>query len=209
MKNLSQSFKKLFFSTKCSVCGKTAEDGYICRECFKLLQKKIKLRNIDDYYFLYYYDEEIKKIISDYKLKNRRGLAKELSYLAKNSLKRLIEEKAVDIIIPMPISKKRMRERGFNQVEELLDVMKIEYQQVDRIKDTKHMYSILDEQSREKNIKGVFINKNIDVDGKNLLIVDDIVTTGSSTRELIKEIRKKGEPKEIYVFSIALSKYFK
>ena len=169
----------------------------------------MKLRNIGNYYFLCYYDEDIKKVISDFKLNNRRDLSIELSYLIKKNIKKLIEEKNIDIVIPSPISIKRKRERGFNQVEELLTRMKIEFQQVKKLKDTKHMYSLLDKGKREKNIKGVFENKNIDVDGKNLLIVDDIVTTGSTVKELMKAIRKKGTPENIYVFSITISKSFK
>ena len=47
-------------------------------------------------------------------------------------------------MIPVPISRNRMRERGFNQVEEILKELDIGYKTIDRIKDTEHMYSILE-----------------------------------------------------------------
>lgn len=211
MKNLSQNFKRLFFSVKCSVCGKIIEDEnqYICFQCFRLLKRKGEMKNISNYYFLYYYDDDIKKIITDYKLKNRRGLSKEISDLIKKPLKELIREKRITIVIPVPISKNRMKERGFNQIEEILKELKIDYKTIDRIKDTEHMYSLLEEKRREENIKKAFRNDEINADEKNILIVDDIVTTGSTIREVVKEIKRKSSPKEIYVFSLAMSKFFK
>lgn len=211
MKSLSQSFRKLFFSVKCSVCGKIIadENNYICHECFKILKRKAEMKNIFNYYFLYYYDEDIKKIIADYKLKNRKGLSREISILIKKPLKELIQEKRINIVIPVPISRNRMRERGFNQIEEILEELDIDYKTMDRIKDTEHMYSMLEEKKREENIKKAFKHNEVDADGKNILIIDDIVTTGSTIREVVKEIRKRSFPKEIYVFSIAMSRFFK
>ncbi|WP_339967599.1 ComF family protein [Fusobacterium ulcerans] len=167
------------------------------------------MKNIFNYYFLYYYDEDIKKIIADYKLKNRKGLSREISILIKKPLKELIQEKRINIVIPVPISRNRMRERGFNQIEEILEELDIDYKTMDRIKDTEHMYSILEEKKREENIKKAFKHNEVDADGKNILIIDDIVTTGSTIREVVKEIRKRSSPKEIYVFSIAMSRFFK
>ena len=64
MKNLSQNFKRLFFSVKCSVCGRVieVENQYICCDCFRVLKRKSEIKNIDNYYFLYYYDKDIKTL---------------------------------------------------------------------------------------------------------------------------------------------------
>ncbi len=211
MKNLSQSFRNFFFSTKCSVCGKNVEEEnqYICNECFKILKRKGTIKNIDNYYFLYYYDEDIKKVIIDYKLKNRKRLSKDISILIRKALKNFLEEKKIDIVLPVPISENRMKERGFNQVETILEELEISYETIDRIKNTEHMYSLLEERKRDENIAKAFENKGIDINQKNVLIIDDIVTTGSTIREIAKEIRKKGTPENIYIFSIAMSKFFK
>ena len=111
----------------------------------------------------------------------------------------MIEELDIDKIIPVPVSKKRFLERGFNQVED----------KIYRIRDTEHMYKYQEYEKRKHNIAGVFDVSGLDLNGKNIMIVDDIVTTGSTTKEICKEINKKYRPKDIYIFSIAMSKGFK
>lgn len=209
-RNLAQSIKELIFSQRCPICKKISQEGkYICNNCYEELRKKATLKNIENYYYLYYYNQEIKNLIADFKLKNRRGIGKEISSLMRKPLKNLIEEKGIDIILPVPISKEREKERGFNQVEELLENCNIGYEKISREKNTKHMYELLDSKSRKENIYNAFKNKDLDLEGKNILIVDDIVTTGSTIREMIKEIKKIGAPNEIYIFSLAVSKIFK
>ena len=209
MKSLNLSIRNLFFSTKCSVCGKIIEDDrYICYDCLKLLRRKGELKNRGNYYYLYYYEEDIRKVIADYKLKNRKDLVVEISSLVRKGLKSILEEKKIDIVIPVPISKKRREERGFNQVEEILKKLKINYFNIERIKDTEHMYLLDNKKSRENNIKNAFGKIKLEIDEKNILLVDDIVTTGSTIKEIKRELKKCGNPKEIYVFSIAMVKSF-
>lgn len=209
-RNLVQSIKNLVFSQRCPICKKISQgDNYICNECYYLLRKKGKIKNIENYYYLYYYNEEIKNLVADFKLKNRRNLGQEIALLMKEPIKKLIEEKNIDIVLPVPISRSREKERGFNQVEELLKNCDIEYKRIVREKNTKHMYELLDNRSRKENIYNAFKNRDLNVEGKSILIVDDIVTTGSTIKEMIKEIKKLGSPKEIYIFSLAVSKIFK
>lgn len=209
-KKFVQSIKELIFSQRCPICLRSNSDShYICFECYRDLKRKGSLKNIENYYYLYYYDESIKRLIADFKLKNRKSLGKEIALLMKKPLNSLIGEKNVDIVLPVPISKARERERGFNQVEELLEECEISYEKVYRDKNTEHMYKFLNEEKRKENIYKAFQNKGLDLNGKTILIVDDIVTTGSTIKEMIKELTKKSTPKQIYIFSFAVSKIFK
>ena len=89
----------------------------------------------------------------------------------------------------MPVSRKRKNERGYNQVDEILNCLKVNYVQIERVKNTKKMAEILDEEERNKNIKGAFrISENVDFRGKNILVLDDIVTTGATLREIKNSI---------------------
>ena len=210
MKNLVHSFKTLLFSRKCPICDKeTKGNYYICDNCYMNLRKKGTIKNKRNYYYLYLYDDEIKKLIADYKLNNRRHIAVELKTLIYRQLTLLIKKLEIDTIIPVPISNKRLLERGFNQVEEILDRCHIKYDKIYRIRDTEHMYKYLDYEKRKNNIAGVFNVGGLALDGKNIMIVDDIVTTGSTTKEICREINQNYKPKKIYIFSIAMSKGFK
>ncbi|MDR3259125.1 MAG: ComF family protein [Fusobacteriaceae bacterium] len=208
-KLILQKIKDFLFSRKCSVCGRIVEDTgkYICKNCFNILRKKAQLKNSGDYYYLFYYEKDIKNIIAQFKFENRKNLSEELALLTKTAISQLIKEKNIDIVIPVPISKKRYRERGFNQVEELLDKLKIKYYSIEKTRDTKHMYELLDEEDRKKNIENAFKSK-INIDNKNILIVDDIVTTGRTIKEIINELKKNSKPSNILVFSLAMSKVF-
>lgn len=209
MKSVVQKFKKLIFSDRCSSCSNTLsyEESYICNRCKRYLKADGFLKNSGDYYYLYYYDNNIKKIIADYKLKNRRSIGEFLGEIVGDKIKTLIAEKNIDYVIPVPISKERVAERGFNQVEEILEKGEIKFFKIQRVKDSKHMYSLKNEVERRENVKDIFEISG-ELTGKTLLIVDDILTTGATVFELMKEIRKNYKVEKIYVFSIAIAQKF-
>jgi competence protein ComFC len=86
-----------------------------------------------------------------------------------------------------------------------LEYLKIPYESVKRIKNTRPMHQLLDEDLRKENIKNSF-ESSLKVHGKIILVIDDIVTTGSTIRELTKILKSCGEPKKILVFSLAAAK---
>ena len=119
----------------------------------------------------------------------------------------MLEKEKIDIIIPVPISDERMLERGFNQIEYLLELLSVNYKKIQRIKDTKHMYNLKNVKKREKNVEKVFKNK-LNLTNKNVLIVDDVVTSGATIRSISEELKKNNENVNIKVFSIAIARHF-
>ncbi|HMT03436.1 MAG TPA: phosphoribosyltransferase family protein [Burkholderiales bacterium] len=117
--------------------------------------------------------------------------------LAKLFYNSTINAPTPDIIIPMPLHKSKLKSRGFNQAEKLLFFHRvfankniINTRIATRIKETES-HSLLTKHHRQNNIIYAFkILKNI----KNLhiVIVDDIVTTGSTCNELAKALKLKG-----------------
>jgi ComF family protein len=100
-----------------------------------------------------------------------------------------------DAIIPLPLSRQRLKERGYNQTHELLRIVAkkanvlIDQTSVQRTKATRALSSLkLDE--RKLEIKGAFSAQPIEY--KRVLLVDDVMTTGSSMDELAKTVLKAG-----------------
>lgn len=113
-----------------------------------------------------------------------------------------------DMIISVPVSRKRKKERGYNQSEliakEISKKLNMEYAK-DVLYKTKNTIaqSKLNKEEREENAKGVYEIKNLNkITGKKILLIDDIYTTGSTVNECSK-ILKQANPKKIGIFTIA------
>ena len=186
---IRKSLRFLLFDDTCSYCHKKLDrEGYICSKCLEKLKREAFLKNKDNFYYIFIYEKEIRQIISDYKLRNRKDLAKDIAFLIKKPILQLIE-------------------RGFNQIETLLEYLDIKYKKIERIKNTKHMYSLKDKEKREKNVEKAFKN-SLNLENKNVLIVDDIVTSGATIYSMSEELRKDNENINIKVFSIAMARHF-
>lgn len=212
MLNWREIFKKvlreLLFDSSCSYChSKVDREGFICSKCLEKLKRESFLKNKGNFYYVFIYEKAIRQVISDYKLRNRKELAKDLAFLIKKPIYHLLETEKIDIIIPVPISEDRKIERGFNQIEYLLELLEIKYKKIERVKNTKRMYSLNDYEKRNKNVEKAFKN-NLELNGKNILIVDDIVTSGATIKSISEELKKENENVNIKIFSIAISKYF-
>ena len=163
------------------------------------------MKRFNDIYYLWNYDNRLKKIIEEYKFKNKLYIGELLFNLIGEELNKLLKKEKIDKIIPIPINYKRLSERGFNQVEELLKFGGYSYIKTSRIKETNHMYKLLNIEARRKNIKSAFKVERLK-GLKKILIIDDIITTGSTMEEFITEIRNKNNTIQIVVFTLTLSK---
>ncbi|MGL5001020.1 MAG: ComF family protein [Cetobacterium sp.] len=167
-----------------------------------------ELKKRKNLYYLYYYSD-VKNIIFDFKFRNRKMISENLKKYIKKAVEEIIELEAIDVIISVPISKNRLLERGYNQVDELLKASDISFHSIERVKNTKQMYKIKGNIERAKNVEKAF-NIKKDYCGKKILIVDDIVTTGSTLKELEKELKEKHNVEKVVFFTVAIVReYFK
>ena len=204
---IRKNLRFLLFDNSCSYCHKKLDrEGYICSKCLEKLKREAFLKNKDNFYYVFTYEKVIRQIISDYKLRNRKDLVKDIAFLIRKPIFQLIEKEKIDIIVPVPISEEREIERGFNQIEYLLECLDIKYK-IKRIRDTKHMYNLKDNEKRKKNVEKAFKN-SLNLENKNVLIVDDIITSGATIHSISEELRKDNENIDIKVFSIAIARHF-
>ena len=161
-----------------------------------------------EHIYFFEYEGLIRNAIIKYKFQDKSYIYKSfVKFMTKNE--KLMEFlKSYDIIIPVPISKQRKKERGYNQSLLLAkEISKIYNKRINtsclyKIKNIKEQ-SKLNKEERAINIQGVYKLKNKQIlTNRRILIIDDIYTTGSTVRECSQMI-KEAKPEKIGVLTIA------
>lgn len=199
----------------CGICFKENEK-YICNDCLEMLKfisknkkEKYKSKYVEELLYIFDYEGTIRQKILDYKFKDKSFLHSTFSKLILNNEENIKFIKSYDILIPVPIHKKRMKERGYNQSELIAkdivsEIKNIKFEKKVLIKTSNIApQSSLNKKQREDNIKNVYRVKNKEkIVNKRILILDDIYTTGSTVNECAKILKEAG-CKDIGVITIA------
>lgn len=219
---------ELLYPIKCIVCGKITHDKqYLCAACESDLHttddnvkckrcSRVMINNVcsncknnfvfDKNYSIFDYDGVIKDLIHDFKYNNHPELGRGFGNVM---CKRLNAEffSDIDYITSVPIHPLRNISRGFNQSEIIAKVISkrfdVPYRNlILRIKNTKPQWE-LNKHEREDNLKNAFrVSLRDFVVHKNIVIVDDIFTTGSTINGCASELKRCGANK---VISLTLS----
>ncbi len=184
------TFRGVLFKNRDIISGRElVGEGIVSAETESRLENLKKLRKLNNIYYIWDYNEEFKKLIFSYKYNRKKSLAKLIARLIEQEFKFIIQKEKIDFIVSVPINKKRENERGYNQVDEILKQLNVNYVEIKRIKNTEKMHKLLNEKLREENIRGSFrIESDFDFKNKKILLVDDIITTGATLKEIKNSI---------------------
>ncbi len=184
------TFRGVLFKNRDIISGRElVGEGIVSEETESRLENLKKLRKLNNIYYIWDYNEEFKKLIFSYKYNRKKSLAKLIARLIEEEFKFIIQKEKIDFIVSVPINKKRENERGYNQVDEILKQLNVNYVEIKRIKNTEKMHKLLNEKLREENIRGSFrIESDFDFRNKKILLVDDIITTGATLKEIKNSI---------------------
>lgn len=194
------------FLQRCIECGKEAIDGITHSKCKNAW-------TLDGVYSVWQYTQTIRAAIIKTKFAFAREVAKEsVFYLLEHFEKEGVYGFEKALIVPIPLHAKRERWRGFNQsavvAERLANVLGWEYLEdliVRRIH-KKAQSEIKHKRQRVENIKNVFcLNQKHDksaLENHNIIIFDDVLTTGSTMREAGKLLKRNGY-KNVWGLTIA------
>ena len=206
----------IFFPIYCLSCHKRGE--YICLKC--LLESPQAERESEKWIHpIYdYRHPSIKKALWLLKYSGKKRLAQTFaSILYERILEELADLSIMEnfrkpILIPIPISKQRRRERGYNQTElicrELIKLdrnknFELESNILIKNHETVHQARIKDRRERLKNLAGSFTIKNLEkIKNRNIILIDDITTTGATLNEAKKTLKIAGA-KKIVAFTVA------
>jgi competence protein ComFC len=208
--NVKSFILDLLYPQFCFNCGK--EGSYLCQDCQSILEilnthQKHQTQNLKDLYFaLPYQNLLIKNLIQKFKYQPFvKELAQPLTSLIITHFQLLDKKPNFSdfILIPVPLEKRKLKSRGFNQTEEigkkLSKFLKIPLLNnvLAKIKETPPQVDLSDEE-RKENIKGVFVVRNGGlIKYRKILLVDDIYTTGSTLEECAKVLKEAGVKENI------------
>lgn len=191
----------------CAKCGRSlikgSSVGSICQECTK------GTLYFDRAFSPCVYDGVIKELIHEFKYKNKEHLGRILGNILVDFVKEYsLPIDMTDMIVPVPLHPVRLREREFNQAEVLCGFLSQQFCKpvlknvLIRQKNTRTQTELTDEE-RFRNVKECFTVKNdYLVSGKNILLVDDVLTTGATASSAAKSLKKSGAS-QVLVLTLA------
>jgi len=217
--SLIEKFLEQIFPTTCGMCGRFYKES-ICNKCKTKLDKEIICKvhykyiygEFVKYTYFFKYESDLRNILLSYKFKEKIYLYDFfVKIILKNEKIHHFLEK-YDIIIPVPLYWKKLYKRGYNQCEliskEIAKKLRNMHSKTDILIKVKNnlRQSSLSEEERKNNVKDAYMIKDLEknkleIQDKNILIFDDICTTGNTINECIR-ILKELNPKSIGVLTI-------
>lgn len=203
---------ELLFPRKCILCRAllSKDETDLCRSCRnnapEFIPRKNNIPFVAGWTAVWYYKDNVQKSIIRYKFSNVRSYAEPYArFLALR-----IQEMQVDFdyITWVPVSLRRKWERGYDQVELLAKAVSKELgiPAIPTLKKQRHtpaQSGIGDDAKRKANVLGAYkVRPDSDIAGKQLLLIDDVITTGATASECAKTLLAAGA-KEIYCAAVA------
>ena len=185
-------------------CGKpvSSEEQEYCRDCQKRNYAFEQGRS------LWRHVPPVSKAVYQFKFQNKRYYAEIFAGEMADEYGKWVRERGVEEILPVPLHSSRRRKRGYNQAEllakELSEKLQIPMRKdvVFRVRRTKPQKQ-LDERGRERNLQGAFGISRHWKPPANVLVVDDIYTTGSTINQISKLLIRAGVEK-VYFLTISI-----
>lgn len=174
---------------RCTICSRELNEkfrqGTLCLDCVRWENEPEWKGLLTENISLFHYNDFMKEMIARYKYRGDYALAEVFSYYILDHLKKL----DYDLITFIPLSDERLKERGFNQVQALLDVSKmVHHQLLTRM----HTEKQSKKSRRERIMLPQVFQVTESVQEKKIVIVDDIYTTGSTLRHAAKVLKLAG-----------------
>ncbi|MDZ7343009.1 MAG: ComF family protein, partial [candidate division KSB1 bacterium] len=217
----------LIYPPKCLICNRhqrSAQTALLCEDClaeiaalplpeegwFDKLNVVPHDRGLDRAIAGWRYDAHMQQVIHAMKYQRRPSLSQVLgSMLAQRLASFLNEEHAHAVLVPVPLHRRRARERGFNQSLLLARALakswnlSVQPRAVQRIRFTKSQ-ATLDATARWENVNGAFAPApNLDLQGRLIFLIDDVFTTGATMNACASALKTAGTSR---VIGIALAK---
>ncbi|WP_233713442.1 ComF family protein [Lederbergia citri] len=179
----------------CDICSRPIKEldpkfvtDHTCLDCIRWEQDPQLKSTLDKNFSIFIYNDFLKEFIARFKFRGDYELAKAFSKEISSQLKYLDH----DILVSIPLSEERIKERGFNQSEALAREAGFSaFDLLIRTHSEKQSKKSRDERITQKQVFQLKEPTNI-IQGKNILLIDDIYTTGSTLRQAAKILKEAG-----------------
>ena len=192
------------FPPACVVCGKI-DKNWLCPKCQvrverleKSFQVDIQNKKYEKLLYIFKYESLIRKLILGYKFSNKAYINNFFANIIIKNEKNYNLLKQYDMIIPVPMHKKKMLKRGYNQTELISEKIAKNLGIANRPDILQKVVntttqSKLGGKTRQTNIQHAFFIKNdIEVEDKKIILLDDIYTTGATSEECSRVLKDAG-----------------
>lgn len=209
--------QELLFPRKCVLCQKllSRNETDLCHSCRQETSQRPKttksIPHIAQWYAMWYYEGNVRSSLHRYKFQNRQCYSQSYGRLLAMQLSQQFPD-GYDVITWVPISAKRKRKRGYDQVELLADSVSKELgipavSMLQKTVDNPPQSGISGYAQRKANVLGVYeCVCPSSMEGKRILLLDDILTTGATASECARMLLTAGA-KQVYCAAIAAASH--
>lgn len=224
-KNIFKVLADFVFLRQCVLCGALNET--LCQKCIEGLKRSggkclkcyrhnpfftycKECKNTftpDSVIALYNYDKKLKKIVQLMKFGDVSSLCACFASQMAQALKNRIKD---PVIVPIPLSVVRLRFRGYNQAHLLAKSLseKTSWRIIEMLERKQTQFTQVEvgqREARKRNIKGVFgLKKDSDVP-EEIVLIDDVITTGATIEEACRVLKRAGA-KKVVVIALAMGR---
>ncbi len=205
----------MIFPDRCVGCG--IRGFLLCRECETKITPATNPMHSWITSVFAYGDFRVRRLVRLLKYKNARGVATVFARSLSETLLEFLGEEGLFLgsrnvlIVPIPLSQKRMAKRGYNQSELLAkktveqiknDLLVLEIGLLKKIKETTPQAEIKHRGKRLENLGDCFVTTQMSAGGEVVILIDDVTTTGATLMAARKALRRAGFRK-VYGFTVA------
>ncbi len=198
----------LLFPPKCIFCRKILRSGGVCDKCSRELTRNDTVRR--GIYFTrccvpMRYEGQVRDAVIRFKFQDQPGYATEFGRILARCIRDNLE---YDLITWIPVSRERRKKRGYDQAMLLamaaaLELGDVAVETLRKTADNPAQSSLKDPSQRRTNVQGAYeVPDPVLVEGKRVLLIDDIITTGATMDEASRTLLEAGA-KEVVAAALA------
>lgn len=214
---MADILKRLLTVPKCKHCFKPADRGNLCNSCRDMLDKcriknpalpiNKKIDMVNESYASYKYEKRARQVITGAKFQNPAPFLASLLDDISIDINRILSQNNIDMVVPVPCHKSKLYRQEFDLPSEMAKRIakhcNLPYSVcVVKVRKTDKQHS-LPKEKRKANLVNAFEVQG-DVTGRNILVIDDVITTGYTVSAVATELKLAGRNR-VYVWAYTLN----